>query len=108
MYFRHTIAYINALTRFDSSFIEKLSCRKVWASPARPDDYLRRSVLVELGKVIGDYDLSADLVSECFETADVAPTIPVQTFITAASLAKMLREGTMDGIEKGFIENYYD
>lgn len=59
---RYALAWLHAEENSWPGFKEKVPPGEVWASPNKPDGYLRRSILLALGKKTGD-SLPKDLVS---------------------------------------------
>ena len=53
LYMRYTLAWLYAEGRL-WNFKEKVPPGEVWASPNKPDGYLRKSILVAMGKKTGD------------------------------------------------------
>lgn len=53
LYMRYTLAWLHAEGR-SWNFKEKVPPGEVWASPNKPDGYLRKSILVTMGKKTGD------------------------------------------------------
>lgn len=93
MYFRHAMAYIAAAGRNDMEALKKVPKGKVWITPARKDGYLRKSVLVDLGRAIGDTELPKDITDGvAFDTNENDPTTQPKDKYSASSLALMLRE----------------
>ena len=62
LYMRYILAWLHAEDNERAGFKEKLPPGQVWASPTKPDGYLRKSILLELGRRTGDR-LSRDLMS---------------------------------------------
>ena len=62
LYMRYTLAWLHAEDNKWEGFKEKVPPGEVWASPNKPDGYLRRSILLDLGKMTGDR-LPQDLIS---------------------------------------------
>ena len=54
LYMRYTLAWLHAESNGWVGFKEKVPSGQVWASPNKPDGYLRKSILLELGKKTGD------------------------------------------------------
>jgi HNH endonuclease len=61
LYMRYALAWFHAHDKSWPNFQEKVPPGKVWASPNKPDGYLRQSILLEIGKRIGD-ELPEDLI----------------------------------------------
>ncbi|KAI4234177.1 MAG: hypothetical protein L6R40_006836 [Gallowayella cf. fulva] len=53
LYLRYTLAWLHADAKGWEDFNEKVPPGTVWASPNKPDGYLRKSILLELGKRTG-------------------------------------------------------
>ena len=62
LYMRYILAWLHAEDNEWAGFKEKLPPGQVWASPNKPDGYLRKSILLELGRRAGDR-LPQDLMS---------------------------------------------
>ncbi len=62
LYFRYVMAHMNAVIEGFTDIDKKLPNGSIWASPDKPDGYLRKSVLQVLAKRIGDRPLPFDLV----------------------------------------------
>lgn len=54
LYLRYTLAILHAQDKGWSSLQTKCPPGQVWAKPDKPTGYLRKSILVELGKRVGD------------------------------------------------------
>lgn len=54
LYMRYTLAWLHAEDKKWPNFKEKVPPGEVWASPNKPDGYLRKSILLDLGKSTGD------------------------------------------------------
>ena len=54
LYMRYTLAWLHAEGNKWVGFKEKVPPGEVWASPNKPDGYLRKSILLDLGKMTGD------------------------------------------------------
>ena len=74
LYMRYTLAWLHADDHWPG-FKEKVPPGKVWASPNKPDGYLRKSILLALGKKTGDR-LPTDLVNAgVFEDPDTSSRV---------------------------------
>ena len=62
LYMRYTLAWLHAEAKEWAGFKEKVPPGQVWASPNKPDGYLRTSILRGLGRRTGD-TLPEDLVT---------------------------------------------
>ena len=62
LYMRYTLAWLHAEADGWEGFKAKVPPGTVWASPNKPDGYLRTSILRELGRRIGD-TLPEDLIT---------------------------------------------
>ncbi|KAL8957622.1 MAG: hypothetical protein Q9183_006009 [Haloplaca sp. 2 TL-2023] len=70
LYLRYTLAWLHANDENWPGFKEKVPPGKVWASPNKPEGYLRKSILVKLAKRTGD-KLPTELIdSGVFEDSD--------------------------------------
>ena len=70
LYMRYILAWLHAEDKKWVGFKEKVPPGEVWASPNKPDGYLRKSILLDLGKTTGD-GLPRDLISAgAFEDPD--------------------------------------
>lgn len=54
LYLRYTLAWLHAADKAWPDFKNKVPPAEVWASPNKPDGYLRKSILLDLGKRTGD------------------------------------------------------
>ena len=54
LYMRYALAWLHADDKSWPDFKEKVPPGEVWASPNKPDGYLRKSILLELGEKTGD------------------------------------------------------
>ncbi len=71
----HALAWLYAEEKSWSGFKEKVPPGEVWASPNNPDGYLRKSILLEMGKKTGNR-LPRDLVSTgIFEDPDTSSVV---------------------------------
>ncbi|KAL9064014.1 MAG: hypothetical protein Q9161_009147 [Pseudevernia consocians] len=62
LYMRYTLAWLHAEDKGWEGFKEKVPPGHIWASPNKPDGYLRSSILRELGRRTGD-TLPEDLIT---------------------------------------------
>ncbi|KAL8903424.1 MAG: hypothetical protein Q9171_007408 [Xanthocarpia ochracea] len=70
LYLRYTLAWLHANDNNWPGFKEIVPPGTVWASPNKPDGYLRKSILVEIGRRTGD-KLPNDLIEAgAFEDPD--------------------------------------
>ncbi|KAL8912926.1 MAG: hypothetical protein Q9172_007394 [Xanthocarpia lactea] len=70
LYLRYTLAWLHANDKNWPGFKEIVPPGTVWASPNKPDGYLRKSILVEIGRRTGD-KLPNDLIEAgAFEDLD--------------------------------------
>ncbi|KAL9032102.1 MAG: hypothetical protein Q9180_006700 [Flavoplaca navasiana] len=70
LYLRYTLAWLHADDKKWPGFKDKVPPGTVWASPNKPDGYLRKSILLELGKRTGD-KIPQDLITTgMFEDPD--------------------------------------
>lgn len=75
LYLRYALAWLHAEDKGWTGFKEKVPSATIWASPNKPDGYLRKSILLELGKMTGD-KLPLDLIqSGIFEDPDTSGII---------------------------------
>ena len=75
LYMRYALAWLTAEDKSWESFKEKVPAGEVWASPNKPDGYLRKSILIEIGKRLGD-KLPKDLISAgTFEDPDTSSIV---------------------------------
>ena len=75
LYMRYALAWFHAHDKSWPNFQEKVPPGKVWASPNKPDGYLRQSILLEIGKRIGG-GLPEDLVrAGTFEDPDSSSVV---------------------------------
>lgn len=61
LYMRYILAWLHAEDKGWEGFKDKVPSGQVWASPNKPEGYLRKSILLELGKRTGDR-LPQDLI----------------------------------------------
>lgn len=72
---RYALAWLHADDKAWPAFKDKVPSGEIWASPHKPDGYLRKSILVELGKKTGDR-LPKELISVgTFEDPDTSNVI---------------------------------
>lgn len=62
LYMRYTLAWLHAEEKKWPDFKSRVPPGTVWATPNKPEGYLRKSILLELGKKTGD-KLPQDLIS---------------------------------------------
>lgn len=75
LYMRYTLAWLHAADKSWPNFQEKVPPGTVWASPNKPDGYLRKSILLRLGEKTGD-TLPADLIDAgAFEDPDTSSVV---------------------------------
>jgi hypothetical protein len=75
LYLRYTMAWLDAEEFFKPDFKQKVPSGTVWASPNKPDGYLRKSILVELGRRTGG-KLPDDLIQAgIFEDPDTSTPV---------------------------------
>ena len=75
LYTRYALAWLHADDKSWPGFREKVPPGEVWASPNKPDGYLRKSILLELGKKTGD-KLPRDLINAgVFEDPDTSSVV---------------------------------
>lgn len=75
LYVRYALAWLHAEENSWPGFKEKVPPGEVWASPNKSDGYLRRSILLALGKRTGDR-LPKDLVSAgSFDNPDTSSVV---------------------------------
>ena len=75
LYMRYILAWLHAEDNKWVGFKEKVPPGEVWASPNKPDGYLRKSILLDLGKMTGDR-LPKDLISAgTFENPDTSNAV---------------------------------
>ncbi|KAL8644093.1 MAG: hypothetical protein Q9226_007938 [Calogaya cf. arnoldii] len=94
LYLRYTLAWLHAEDKNWPGFKEKVPPGTVWASPNKPDGYLRKSFLLELGKRTGD-KLPQDLISAgVFE--DPKSSSPVADEVSATRVTEYA-QGHLEG-----------
>lgn len=72
---RYALAWLHAEESSWPGFKEKVPPGEVWASPNKPGEHLRRSILLALGKKTGDR-LPKDLVSAgSFDDPDTSSVV---------------------------------
>lgn len=75
LYMRYALAWLHAEDKAWPGFKKKVPPGEVWASPNKPDGYLRRSILLDLGKSTGDR-LPQDLINAgVFEDPDTSSLV---------------------------------
>ena len=75
LYMRYALAWLHAEDKSWPGFKEKVPPGEIWASLNKPDGYLRKSILLQLGKKTGDR-LPKDLISAgVFEDPDTSSTV---------------------------------
>ena len=75
LYMRYALAWLHADDKSWPGFKEKVPRGEVWASPNKSDGYLRKSILLELGKKTGD-KLPRDLINAgVFEDPDTSSVV---------------------------------
>lgn len=90
LYLRYALAWMHAQDKSWPDFKEKLPPGEIWASPNKPDGYLRKSILVAIGQRIGD-TLPQDLVNAgVFE--DPATSSPVHDEVAAIRVTEHLQK----------------
>ena len=78
LYARYALAWLHAEASSWTDFKEKVPPGEIWASPNKPDGYLRKSILVALGKKTGD-KLPKDLIQAgIFEDEDTSNAVKDQ------------------------------
>lgn len=93
MYFRYTIAYIHAQTKQFQDFKAKVPSGRIWASPNKPDGYLRRSVLRSFARRVGDIDLPEDLVDGGgYNDTEPATGTVVKDQVASIAISLVLRQ----------------
>jgi hypothetical protein len=105
LYMRYALAWMHARDKSWPGFQEKLPSREIWASPNKPDGYLRKSILLAMGKRIGD-TLPQELISAgAFEDPDTSSVVldevagirvgdDVQNYLDGARDPKIREEST--------------
>ena len=95
LYMRYTLAWLHAENKKWVGFKEKVPPGEVWASPNKPDGYLRKSILLELGKMTGD-KLPRDLMEAgAFENSETDNA--VYDAIAGIRVTEAV-EGHLDGV----------
>ena len=95
LYMRYTLAWLHAEDKKWVGFKEKVPPGEVWASPNKPDGYLRKSILLELGKMTGD-KLPRDLMEAgAFENSETDNA--VYDAIAGIRVTEAV-EGHLDGV----------
>ena len=70
LYMRYTLAWLHAEHNNWTGFKDKVPPGEVWASPNKPDGYLRKPILLDLAKMTGDR-IPRDLIrAGAFEDPD--------------------------------------
>ncbi|MCJ1456924.1 hypothetical protein MMC28_007290 [Mycoblastus sanguinarius] len=95
LYMRYALAWLHTADKAWPGFKEKVPPGKVWASPNKPDGYLRKSILLEVRKKTGDR-LPKDLISAgVFEDPDTSSIVHDE--ITGIRIAEYV-QGYLDGV----------
>ena len=95
LYMRYALAWLHAEDKSWPDFKGNVPPGEVWASPNKPDGYLRKSILLELGKKTGDR-LPKDLVSAgIFEDPDTSSIVHDEV---AGIKVTELVQGHLDGV----------
>ena len=75
LYTRYTLAWLHAEANNWVGFKDKVPPAEVWASPNKPEGYLRKSILLEVGKMTRDR-LPRDLIDAGgFEASDTSNAV---------------------------------
>jgi HNH endonuclease len=94
LYMRYTLAWLHAEARL-WNFKEKVPAGEVWASSNKPNGYLRKSILVAMGKKTGD-KLPKDLIDAgAFSDPDTGSIVYDEV---AGIRITRLVQGHLDGI----------
>lgn len=95
LYLRYTLAWLEAVDKAWPDFKEKVPPAEVWASPNKPDGYLRKSILLDLAKKTGD-KIPQDLIAAgVFEDPDTSS--PVHDEVAGIKLAGHVQD-YLDGL----------
>ncbi|KAL8818730.1 MAG: hypothetical protein Q9223_002702 [Gallowayella weberi] len=93
LYFRYVMAHMKATRNGYPGIEKKLPSGEIWASPDKPNGYLRKSVLQSLAKRIGDKPLPTDLVEAgTFEDTDPASGRQIDDLIAGHELSHRIKE----------------
>lgn len=93
LYFRYVMAHMNAVKEGHANIDKKLPNGRIWASPNKPDGYLRKSVLQVLAQRIGDQPLPFELVEAgTFEDTDPASGRLVEDEKASIELSYRMKE----------------
>ena len=72
---RYILAWLHAEANNWAGFKEKVPPGEAWASPTKPDGYLRKSILLDLGNMTGDR-LPPDMMNAgAFEDPDSSSAV---------------------------------
>ena len=100
LYFRYTMGYMHAQTEIYENFKQKVPSGSIWASPGKPDGYLRRSVLRALARLCGDEDLPGDLMEAGgFEDTEPNSGNSVSDQVAGIVIAQHIKR-KFDGVEE--------
>ncbi len=102
LYMRYVLAWLHAETKGWPNFKSKVPPGEVWATPSKPQGYLRKSILLEMGKMAGD-KLPKDLIEAgVFEDPSTSSTVQDQVAgITIAEHVQDHLKGKRDSKEEG-------
>ncbi|KAF6227153.1 hypothetical protein HO133_008595 [Letharia lupina] len=101
LYMRYALAWLHADDKSWPGFQQKLPPGGVWASPNKPDGYLRKSILLEVGKKTGDR-LPKDLVSAgIFEDPDTSSVVHDE--VAGIRVAELV-QGHLDGMRDSKVD----
>ena len=102
LYLRYVLAWLHADSHGWPNFKSKGPAGEVWASPKKPQGYLRQSILLEMGKMVGD-KLPKDLVKAgVFE--DPSTSAVVQDQVARMTIGEHVKDhlkGERDSKEEG-------
>ena len=93
LYFRYVMAYLHAAKSKYPNFREKVPSGTMWASPGKPDGYLRKSVLRALAQRVGDTALPQDLLAAgTFVDTEPESGRPIEDQKAVIELSARIRE----------------
>ncbi|KAL8682944.1 MAG: hypothetical protein Q9186_001023 [Xanthomendoza sp. 1 TL-2023] len=100
LYFRYVMAHMNASRNGWPDVEKKLPSGEIWASPNKPDGYLRKSVLQILAKRIGVQTLPSDLVEAgTFDDTDPASGRQVEDMKSSIELSYRIKENALGNLQ---------
>jgi len=87
LYFRYVMALMHAEFQKWANYRDKVPPGHIWASPCKPDGYLRRSVLRSLARRINDEDFLPEELIDAGGFDDTKPATGIEVNDEVAGLA---------------------